>query len=429
MDEPAPLRFALRCLNHFVRGSWAWLTLRPGSRPRRIARRFVIPLANRMTRHVLITIKANVLLRPFQTSKVGVRGTARPKGAKKHRDIFESRHAIRVSVIINTLNRADSLARNLEALRRQTYREFEVIVVNGPSTDNTDALLRNYSGDIRIGYCPDTNIGLSRNIGLQIASGDVVAFIDDDAVPAETWIERLALAYRQPLVAGVGGWVFNLSLARMEWRNCTCTRSGDISVNAELPVATYTSPGADPFLYLAGCNMSFRSSVLAEVGPFNEGYSYGYEDVQICRRLVDAGHRIVQLGESAVVYHSAAVNCWRDSEGAIRNPYFPLRARVIFALEELSEPSRRGRVVSRLEQVAEIWRNGSRDCVVRGLRTTEEHEIFLRQIDDALRDGIVASKQGRSRQTLQFSPASSFQHYRLIDDIVLGSTMNKPCHL
>jgi hypothetical protein len=159
--------------------------------------------------------------------------------------------------------------------------------------------------------------------------------------------------------------------------------------------------------------MSFRSSVLAEIGPFNEAYGYGYEDVQICRRLVDAGHAIVQLGENAVVYHSAAANCWRDTEGVIRDPYFPLRARVIFALEDVSEPSRHERAVSRLAEVAEIWRNASRDYVARGLRTTEEHEIFLHQIDEALRAGFAASKQSCSRRALQFSPTSSFQHYRV----------------
>jgi len=402
MHRPA-LRIAIfsdfgpHSLNYFVRGLRAWLTFRPSSRPRRMPRRFMIAAA--------------LLLAHLQRLRLWIGDVARLKTIKEYRKIFVRRPAIRVSIVVSTLNRAQSLARNLESLRRQTYREFEVIVVNGPSTDNTEALLRDYNGNIRLGYCPDQNLGRSRNIGLEMAAGDIVAFTDDDAVPAENWIERLAFAYRRSSVAGAGGWVFSLPLSHMEWRNCMCTRAGDISANSDVWSPDFTAPGADPFLYLAGCNMSFRRSVLAEIGPFNEKYRYGFEDIQISRRLIDAGYMIVQLGESAVVYHAPEPNCWRDTEGGIRDPYFPLRARAIFALEGVSETKPRERALARLMEVAQIWRDVSKDRVTHGTRTAAEHETFLRRVDDALQDGIAASQQDCAPRTLKFPPASSFLRY------------------
>src|SRR5919204_2715745 len=94
----------------------------------------------------------------------------------------------RVSVIVNTYNRAASLHQTLQALPRQNYSNFEVIVVNGPSTDNTKDVLSAHGSDIRVGACIQRNLSISRNVGIEMARGDFVAFIDDDAVPDENWL-------------------------------------------------------------------------------------------------------------------------------------------------------------------------------------------------------------------------------------------------
>ncbi len=88
-----------------------------------------------------------------------------------------------VSVIVNTHNRADHLKRLFDCLSRQTYDNFEVIVINGPSTDHTQQVLDEYASAIRTGTCPEVNLCMSRNIGVRAAAGEIVAFIDDDAVP------------------------------------------------------------------------------------------------------------------------------------------------------------------------------------------------------------------------------------------------------
>src|SRR5438067_221977 len=114
-----------------------------------------------------------------------------------------------VSVIINTLNRATSLRVTLESLRRLSYDCFEVIVVNGPSIDATEAVLAEFAPSIQIARCAEANLSVSRNVGLELASGDLVAFIDDDAVPYERWLDDLVPHFDTPEVAGVGGFVFD----------------------------------------------------------------------------------------------------------------------------------------------------------------------------------------------------------------------------
>ena len=90
---------------------------------------------------------------------------------------------MRVSVVICTLNRADALAATLECLRLQHHDDFEVIVVNGPSTDGTAERLASLDGAIRRLDNPERNLSRSRNLGVAAAAGELVAFLDDDAVP------------------------------------------------------------------------------------------------------------------------------------------------------------------------------------------------------------------------------------------------------
>ncbi|WP_244131910.1 glycosyltransferase family 2 protein, partial [Burkholderia gladioli] len=111
-----------------------------------------------------------------------------------------------VSIIICTYNRADLLERCLDYLQYQTNQNFEVVGVNGPSNDGTDAVLERYKDRIKIGSNPQRNLAISRNIGIDLADGDLLAFIDDDALPFDDWVETLLEEFnRRPLTLGALG--------------------------------------------------------------------------------------------------------------------------------------------------------------------------------------------------------------------------------
>src|SRR5579872_5119106 len=110
-----------------------------------------------------------------------------------------------ISIVVSTLDRAAHLRRFLASLQHLDYAPFEVIVVNGPSRDGTAVLLAEWDGRFKVRDCPQPNLAASRNIGLSAAAGDIVAFIDDDAVPHPRWLKHLAAAFGDPRLAGAGG--------------------------------------------------------------------------------------------------------------------------------------------------------------------------------------------------------------------------------
>lgn len=105
----------------------------------------------------------------------------------------------RVSVVIPAYNRAHLICQTLESVLAQTYRDFEVIVVDDGSTDDTLAVLSAY-GD-RIGIIRQSNRGLSsaRNTGIREATGEFVAFLDSDDLWLPTKLEhQMALLDANP---------------------------------------------------------------------------------------------------------------------------------------------------------------------------------------------------------------------------------------
>src|SRR5690606_12420090 len=114
---------------------------------------------------------------------------------------------------------------------------FEVVVVNGPSTDDTAAVLAEFAGDVRVASSPEVHLSKSRNIGIEAAAGDVVAFIDDDAIPEPGWLAELAAAYAAPEVGGAGGVVYDHTGVRFQYRYSVCDRLGSTTFSDDPPAA------------------------------------------------------------------------------------------------------------------------------------------------------------------------------------------------
>src|SRR4051794_16479718 len=135
---------------------------------------------------------------------------------------------MRISVVICTLNRAPELRLLLESLRHQDHTDFEVVVVAGPSTDDTDEVLAQAGDHVRVVRNPEEHLSRSRNLGIDAASGELVAFTDDDAVPEPRWLARLEEELRRdPSLAAVGGFVRVGDGVGWQQRYVVCTRSGD----------------------------------------------------------------------------------------------------------------------------------------------------------------------------------------------------------
>jgi glycogen synthase len=244
---------------------------------------------------------------------------------------------MRCSVVINTLNRAASLRDTLESLRGQIHDEIELIVVNGPSTDGTEELLARYAGEIKHERCGVANLSMSRNIGIRAAAGDVVAFIDDDAIPERNWLSDLVQGYVSDEISGVGGVVFDHTGTTFQFKFGIADRYGDTRLVDELPDAgALCVPGAWYYPSLLGTNSSFRRSALAAVGLFDETYEYFLDETDLVLRLIDHG-TVVTGFDGAPVHHHFLPSHVRNERRTVTHWYPVIKNRTYFALRHARE--------------------------------------------------------------------------------------------
>lgn len=251
---------------------------------------------------------------------------------------------MKASIIISTVNRADFLGECLVALEQQTFRDFEVIVVNGPSADHTGQVLATYEGRIKALDCEATNLSMSRNIGIAAATGDICAFIDDDAIAHPLWLERILAPYRDPEISGVGGFTLDHTGVSFQCRYTVCDRLGNAHYFDRIDPAHFINfPGSPVFPSLLGTNSSFRRADLERIGGFDEVFAYMLDETDVCLRLNDLGGRIVTIS-NAIVLHRYAPSHTRNVERIPRSLLASARSKAYFcykhrrALNDLTVP-------------------------------------------------------------------------------------------
>lgn len=196
---------------------------------------------------------------------------------------------MRISVVVctHTTDRYEDLTEAVESLFAQTYDDVEVVLVADGDAELCERLRTDYGDrpEVRI-HCHEQNRGLSasRNAGIEVATGDVVAFMDDDAVADPGWLAELVKAYEEHDVEAVGGkmtarWMDgqpNFLPGEFYWL---------------VGVTHRGFPDEGPVRNTFGSNLSFRADVLDALGGFNEnlgrrGDRQGQgEEAELARRL------------------------------------------------------------------------------------------------------------------------------------------------
>ncbi len=241
-----------------------------------------------------------------------------------------------VSVIVSTAHRAAShVARLLAGLRDQPYQPLEVVLVVGPCPDDMRAFAESL-GDVKVRFIPELNLAKSRNTGITMASGEILAFIDDDAVPSPLWLHELVEAFGRegPDCAGIGGVTMHANAQPhpvVQNRNALIHERGKSDRCVRLEPAHENGPDGPWFNRLHGCNMAFRRAAIEQVGGFDEGFIYQHEETDLCVRLIREGFRIVHHPR-ALVDHSPANSHFRRDQYDI-NYYNILRSYTYFALK------------------------------------------------------------------------------------------------
>ena len=205
-----------------------------------------------------------------------------------HRALAE---APSVSVIVCSYNGGRTLARCLESLGKLNYPNYEVILVDDGSTDNTAEIAAKFPN---VRYLHQTNHGLShaRNTGATAAKGEVFAYTDSDCMADPDWLYYLIGTLTSGDYAGVGG--PNVSPpARNSIQACVAAAPGGPSH------VLLTDTVAE---HIPGCNMAFYRWAFENVGGFDPEYRKAGDDVDFCWRLQQAGF-VIAFSPTAIVWH------------------------------------------------------------------------------------------------------------------------------
>ncbi len=323
---------------------------------------------------------------------------------------------MRFSIVISTYNRDATLENTLQSLRYLRHSDFEVIVVNGPSTDDTANILSRFSGLIRVGLCAEANISKSRNIGINMARGEIIAFIDDDAVPELNWLDQLESHFAvEPRVAGVGGFVRDNTGVSFQCKYIVCDRHGDAQFfEDEVSAHIDQQPHAERFYSLIGVNSAFRRSALLDIGGFDEEYAYFLDETDVCARLTDAGWLIRQV-PNAEVYHNFAPSHLRDNQRIPKSLYFVARSKTYFAFRNALPNVSLESLFIQAEDVREQIRRQADRLHATQLISNEQHQSLLNDADKGLRQGINDAFSYPAGQPLQIaSPGDDLDFQRLM---------------
>jgi|HubBroStandDraft_1064217.scaffolds.fasta_scaffold16168_4 glycosyltransferase involved in cell wall biosynthesis len=221
---------------------------------------------------------------------------------------------MRLSVVICTWNRAESLQKTLESIencRIPSGMDWEILIADNNSTDATSAVCQSFMqrNSERYRYLCEKRQGKSfaLNTAIENARGDILAFTDDDVLVEPNWLFAVLTAFDAIECIGVAGKIvpvwnspkpawfnvegpYRLMLAIVEYD------LGDQSVACQIDNPPY------------GANLALRKDVFARYGLFRTdlgpvaGTTFRGEDSEYCRRLMSRGEKLIYV-PGAVVYH------------------------------------------------------------------------------------------------------------------------------
>jgi len=207
---------------------------------------------------------------------------------------------VKLSILLLTRNGERDLQRLLPALFQQkTEKSFEVIAIDSSSTDGTLDLLSRYP--VRIERIPAEQFhhARTRNLAATLASGEILVFLSQDAVPATSlWLDALVSSFADPTVAGVYGRQFPKPESSVERQHAMDAVYGDQKLVKD--PANGNRMGYR-FYHFSDANAAIRRTAWEAV-RFPEELKV-FEDLGIAKRLLDRGWKIVYEPDAAV-FHS-----------------------------------------------------------------------------------------------------------------------------
>ncbi len=232
-----------------------------------------------------------------------------------------------VSIIIVNWNAEKYLKKCIDSLFEQTYKNFEIIVVDNASTDNSvEFIEKNYPQVHLIKNKKNLGFAEGNNIGITHSKGEHVALFNPDAVAEKNWLEKLIFELENS--KKVGGTVGKMMYLSNEFGKdavfCTWSK---INPYSAIPYNFYDNEPKSKVDYLSGAAMVVKKEIIKKIGMLDPGYFLYWEETDWCARMIRAGYDLIYV-PTAVAWH--AISVLLDSDKKI---YFMERNRIRFAIK------------------------------------------------------------------------------------------------
>lgn len=163
-----------------------------------------------------------------------------------------------ISIILGTYNDGKYLGASVESILHQTYKDFELILIDDGSTDNTQEVLSHFK-DKRIKFFHNKNptgVAKFRNQGIKLSKGKYIFFADSDAVMDKNWLKEGLKTFKEHKSIGVEGLTYYVS-------------KGFKQTISDKPPGTVETSG-----HYLGCNLAITREIWKKLGGFNEKFVY-----------------------------------------------------------------------------------------------------------------------------------------------------------
>jgi glycosyltransferase involved in cell wall biosynthesis len=202
-----------------------------------------------------------------------------------------------VSIIVPVKNGEKTLKKCIDSILNLNYPNYELIIVNDGSTDNTQKILEEYKDKIKIINTQGVGPSKARNLAVKQAKGELVAFTDSDCIVDKEWLNELVKCFEiEENLAGVGG----EQLSPQDESNF-----GKIVNNFmhSIGIIEYVKDRKEVVFtqHNPTCNSVYKKEVFEKLGGFKEGLWPG-EDVEFDYRVTKAGYKLL-CNPKAIVYH------------------------------------------------------------------------------------------------------------------------------
>lgn len=224
------------------------------------------------------------------------------------------------SVIVVSRDRPAALVRCLTGINQLCHPNFEVVAVaDAPGFQAVQAA--GFAERIKLVACDKPNISIARNLGIAAAAGDLLAFIDDDAVPEPTWLTHLSSVFRDADVAAAGGYVRGRNGIGFQNRGRRVDRLANHSAvqpEGDTPALLQASLGQA--VKTEGTNCAFRAGILRTMGGFDPSYAFYLDETDVNLRLA-AHSAVTAIVPLAEVHHGFAASPRRYASRMPRTLY------------------------------------------------------------------------------------------------------------